>query len=315
MLAAHYGYGYGHGFTSPLAMDPLAALLNEKSPRLLSASDLHSRITLLEDAVKGYRNELQRRPSNCHDPPRPQPAAASSPSCTLLQLSHDLIRVVAHELCDPLQPHIVVSLSSTAKSLRVPMQAALAQLKRQHQEAEEFAGLVLYDAPSSFLQPNRDYSNMVQLQNATEISLPEGVLCDDDNYFEFSRAHWSTLGTLVGCGSLPMLESLTVDDGPGGARFIEEGVVSLTAGLRRGGLPSLRRLSLPSSQIGDQATSALASALTKRAVPKFQELRLYDREMGTYLKKETGLETGLGPSKPGPKPVPICLKRESGLPC
>ena len=164
-------------------MDPLAALLNEKSPRLLSASDLHSRVTLLEDAVKGYRNELQRRPSNCHDPPRPQPAAASSPSCTLLQLSHDLIRVVAHELCDPLQPHIVVNLSSTAKSLRVPMQAALAQLKRQHQEAEEFAGLVLYDAWDT----SSSSSNIVQLQNATEISLPEGVLCDDDNYFEFSR--------------------------------------------------------------------------------------------------------------------------------
>ena len=306
MLAAHYGYGYGYGFTSPLAMDPLAALLNEKSPRLLSASDLHSRLTLLEDAVKGYRNELQRRPSNCHDPPRPQPAAASSPSCTLLQLSHDLIRVVAHELCDPLQPNIAVNLSSTAKSLRAPMQAALAQLKRQHQEAEEFAALVC---------PSSSTSNIVQLQNATEISLPEGVLCDDDYYRQFSRAHWRTLGTLVGCGSLPMLESLTCDERPGGARFIEEGVVSLTAGLRRGGLPSLRRLSLTSSQIGDQAASALASALTKRAVPKFQELRLYDSEMGTYLKKETGLETCLGPSKPVSKPVPICLKRETGLPC
>ena len=118
--------------------------------------------------------------------------------------------------------------------------------------------------------------SIVQLRNATEIFL------GPPQPWTVSHAHWRTLGTLVGCGSLPMLESLTIHR-----------VVSLTAGLRRGGLPSLRRLTLNSSKIGDQAASALASALTKRAVPELQEFRLYDSEMGTYLKTETGLETGL----------------------
>tara|TARA_B100000795_G_scaffold119363_1_gene88784 strand:+ start:1407 stop:2258 length:852 start_codon:yes stop_codon:yes gene_type:complete len=268
------------------AMDALEASLKEKPPRLLSASDLHSRIKLLEDAmrraapsdlillqaesrnilhfrislfetaVRAYRTELQRRPS-------------------LLLLSHDLIRMVAHELCDPLQPNVAVNLSSTAKGLRVPMQATLVQLKQQHQEAKDFAALALTDGASSSSSRRRPMS-IVQLRNATEIFL------GPPQPWTVSRAHWRTLGTLVRCGSLPMLESLTIHR-----------VVSLTAGLRRGGLPSLRRLTLNSSKIGDQAASALASALTKRAVPELQEFRLYDSEMGTYLKTETGLETGL----------------------
>ena len=48
--------------------------------RLSSASDLHSRIKLLEDATTApCRAELQRRPSHCQvEPPLPHPAAASS---------------------------------------------------------------------------------------------------------------------------------------------------------------------------------------------------------------------------------------------
>ena len=143
-------------------MDAFVELLKKKPPRLLSASALHTRIKLLEDAVRpaasdpillaesqytlrfrtllfesvvrAYRTELQRRPSHCQKPPLPQPAASSSPSCTLLLLSDDLIRMVAHELC---RPAAAVSLGSTAKGLRVPMQAALAQLKQQHHLARQ----------------------------------------------------------------------------------------------------------------------------------------------------------------------------------
>lgn len=51
----------------------------ERSLKLLPASNLRSRITLLEDAVRACRAELQRRPSHCQvEPPLPDPAAASS---------------------------------------------------------------------------------------------------------------------------------------------------------------------------------------------------------------------------------------------
>ena len=47
------------------------ALQPEPSLRLLSASDLHSRLTLLEDAASACRAELQRRPTHCQKPPPP----------------------------------------------------------------------------------------------------------------------------------------------------------------------------------------------------------------------------------------------------
>jgi len=235
-------------------MDPLAALLAQPL-RQLSASDLHSRITLLKDAARACRAELQRRPSQCQEAPPPQPAAASS-ACILLQLSHDEMGVVAHELCDPLRPLLAVNLSSTAKVLRVPMQAELAQLRQQRREAEAFALLTGL--------------SIAQLRDANKIELGSG------HGRPLTIAHWRALGTLIGCGSLPMLEELEVEGSDGGGG----GIASLAAGLRRGGLPSLCFLRLSSSQIGDQAASALASALTKRAVPTLTALFLDENHIG-----------------------------------
>ena len=42
-------------------MDPLAALLSERPPPQLSATELRSRIALLEDAARAYRAELESR--------------------------------------------------------------------------------------------------------------------------------------------------------------------------------------------------------------------------------------------------------------
>ena len=156
-----------------VAMEPLS-LWDEKSLNLLPASGLHSRmtelhnaaracrtgnlslaydsnrelryerreiITLLEDYIRACRAELQRRPSHCQEAPQPQPVSSSS-SCMLLQLGHDEIGVVAHELCDPVRPLLAVNLSSTAKGLRVAMQAALAQLRQQRQEVNAFVALM-----------------------------------------------------------------------------------------------------------------------------------------------------------------------------
>ena len=42
-------------------MDPLAALLREHPPQLLSAWELHCRIALLEDNAQAFRAELESR--------------------------------------------------------------------------------------------------------------------------------------------------------------------------------------------------------------------------------------------------------------
>ena len=226
------------------------------SLKLLPASDLHSRITLLEDAARACRAELRRRPSHCQAAPQPQPAASSS-LCMLLQLGHDEVGVVAHELCDPLLPLLAVNLSSTAKGLRLPMQAALAQLRQQHQEVEAFVALT-------------GRTTVAQLRNAGRLEL--GSIHDKP----LTLAHWRALGTLIGCGALPRLEGILIKgDDCGG-----EAVHLLAAGLHRGGLPSLNMLCLQSSQIGDQAASALASALTERALPSIEMIQLFDNQIG-----------------------------------
>ena len=235
--------------------DGVSYSLAEKSLKLLPASVLHSRITLLEDAARACRAELRRRPSHCQEAAQPQPAASSS-LCMLLQLGHDEVGVVAHELCDPLLPLLAVNLGSTAKGLRVPMQAALAQLRQQRQEIEAFAALT-------------DRNNIAQLRDATSLELGSGY----DR--PLTLAHWRALGTLIGCGVLPMLQMLNVDGDDCG-----EGVHMLAAGLHHGGLPSLRRLALASSQIGDQAAAALASALTQRALPSIRVLQLFGNQIG-----------------------------------
>ena len=46
----------------------------------------------------------------------------------------------------------------------------------------------------------------------------------------------------------------------------------LADGLRRGSLPSLHRLALIKTQIGPEGATALAPALTKRALPSLEGL-------------------------------------------
>ena len=231
--------------------------LAEESLKLLPASDLHYRLTLLEDAARACRAELRRRPSHCQEAPQPQPASSL---CMLLQLGHDEVGVVAHELCDPLWPLLAVNLGSTAKGLRVPMQAALAQLRQQHQEVEAFAALT-----------GRKY--IAQLRIASSLELGSG------HRRPLTLAHWRALGTLIRCCSLPRLKVIhiccSIYDECG-----DEGVHMLAAGLHQGVLPSLQMLALQSSQIGDEAAAALASALTKRALPSIQMLQLSDNQIG-----------------------------------
>ena len=59
-------------------------------PERLSASELHSRIILLEDYAKACRAELQRRP-----PPIPLPRGASAPADRRLLLLLSLLLLAA----------------------------------------------------------------------------------------------------------------------------------------------------------------------------------------------------------------------------
>lgn len=68
------------------AADRFATCGAPLAPERLSASELQSRILLLEDLARAYRAELQRRPSHCREVPLLQPTSSSSTCCLLLQL-------------------------------------------------------------------------------------------------------------------------------------------------------------------------------------------------------------------------------------
>ena len=106
-------------------MNPLAALLSERPPQQLSASELRSGIALLEDAARAFRAELE--------------------SCTtrLDALPDELQQVIYGQLCNALDPRAAVAFSSASKGLRELMQrvgegagkSPLEQLKEENAAA------------------------------------------------------------------------------------------------------------------------------------------------------------------------------------
>ena len=90
-------------------MDPLAALLaellSEQPPQQLSASELRSRIALLEDAASAYRAELESRTAGRLD-----------------ALPDEIQQVIFGQLCSALDPRDAVAYSSASKGLRELMQ-------------------------------------------------------------------------------------------------------------------------------------------------------------------------------------------------
>ena len=222
----------------------------------------------------------------------------------LLQLSPDELGKVAHELCDPLRPKHFVHLSSTAKSLRLPMQADLCWLYWQRHWANVLAAhLGERRAPELGNGPVRHFRGGVSL---SELELGSGYNKPRVGYHKrpppLTIDHWRTLGTLIGCGSFPHLTRLAIRgigaERPPAYGIVEDAVLYdkldavrpivalLAAGLRRGGLPSLMSLELCQTQIGNQAASTLSSALTKRTVPKLTSIRLSQNQFG-----DSGLST------------------------
>ena len=182
----------------------------------------------------------------------------------LLQMNDDALGVVVRKLCDPLRPLLAVNLGSTAKGLRVPMQAALAQLKHQHQEVAAFvAGM------------KRGFGDL----GPVGIEELNGLTVFDTVQDEFTLAHWTGLSTLIACGSLPVLNTISIQ-----MCCDDEALRLLAAGIRRGSLPSLACLDLSAPArdclFGDQATIALADALTERPMPALRELNLSDNDIG-----------------------------------
>mmetsp|Transcript_11852 Transcript_11852/g.24071 ORF Transcript_11852/g.24071 Transcript_11852/m.24071 type:complete len:303 (+) Transcript_11852:57-965(+) len=191
-------------------------------------------------------------------------------ACPLLELSYDELSVLVHALCDPLRPQLAIQLSRAASGLRAAMKAQLIELRQQHEEAKQLASL--YNGWSC-----------ADLRDA------EQLLLGDFHGRPLSPAHWRTLGNLVARQCLRRLGTLVVieevDNGNG-----DEGMSLFSAGLQLGCLPSLTRLGVSSCALGPLGASALAAALSRRAVPVLQILRFGRSRIG-----DAGMVTLAGP--------------------
>ena len=224
-------------------MDPLAALLSERPPQVLSAMELRARIVLLEHAARACRAELESR------------------TARLDALPDEIQQVIFGQLCNALDPRSAVAFSSASKGLRELMQrvgegAGKSPLEQLKEENAAAAALCL----------KLGMRGCKALREAKEIEwLNEGLSATD----------LATLGKLTPV--LPALERLCIlelsaSPSPDAGQLVEGlGVVVL---------PVMTHIKLESVCVGDAGASALAAALERGALPRLKQLYLYGAAIG-----------------------------------
>ena len=172
----------------------------------------------------------------------------------LCTLSEDEQRILFVQLCNVLEPRIVVYFSSTSSELRELTQALLQQLRADHEAA---AALCL----------------KVKLRSCKKLREAKKARW---LYMRLSEADLVTLGTLASV--LPALEELSLVQDPGAAG--PDGVQRLAAGLGAGALPAVTLLAIGYMHVGDAGASALAAALGRGALPRLKSLSLINTAIG-----------------------------------
>jgi len=210
----------------------------------LSATELDSRIALLEDAARACRAERESR--------KTRPDALS-------KLNGDVQGLIFVQLCNVLDPGIAVALSSVNNELWTATQAPRQQLKTDH----EAAAALCRKVPAWHLRGRRNCKD-----------LREAAVVD---FRDLTLDELKLLGTL---GSvLPALQELRLHDDSGSAG--PEGVQGLAEGLIAGSLPAVTYFGLfDRMHVGDAGFSALAAALGRGAMPRLESLSLGDTAIG-----------------------------------
>ena len=243
----------------------------------LSATELDSRIALLEDAARAYRAERESR--------KTRPDALS-------KLNGDVQGIIFVQLCNVLDPGIAVALSSVNNELWTATQAPRQQLKTDHEAAEALCRKL-------------GHRNCKALREAAVVFRSNEDLTADE--FELLGTLGSVLPALenlelraagrpdgvqrlaekLGAGALPAVTSLLL----GSTHVGDAGASALAAALGRGALPRLKTLYLGNTAIGDAGLVALAPAL--RRLPALERLYLVRNPLG-----DEGLAALVAPPPP-----------------
>ena len=185
-------------------------------------------------------------------------------------LSPDLSGVIFSQLCNTLDPGVVVAFSSASSELW-----ALTHAQRQQLKADFNAAAAL-----SFKLGIKSCKELREAKTVEMHSLTGCGLSEDD------LATFGTLGSL-----LPALDKLViaiypnyplilVEQAAAGQRAGPDGVQRLTEKLGAGALPALTSVSLHNMHMGDAGASALAAALDRGALPRLKHLGLHDAAIG-----------------------------------
>ena len=182
----------------------------------------------------------------------------------LAALREDEQRIIFGQLCNVLEPHLAVYLSSVSRELWELTQAQRQQLKVDHEAV-------------AALCHKAGIPGCKELRQATEVEL---------RILNLTATDLALLGTL---GSvLPALEWLRLTESSAAAG--PDGVQRLAAGLVAGALPAVNMFAICGMHMGDAGASALAAALGRDALPRLKTLRLYGTAIG-----DAGL-VGLAPA-------------------
>ena len=172
----------------------------------------------------------------------------------LAALSEDEQRILFVQLCNVLEPHLAVYLSSVSRELWELTQAQRQQLKVDH---EAVAALC----------------HKAGIPGCKELRRATGVKWANKDLTAADLALLGTLGSV-----LPALEWLHLIDNSTAAG--PDGVQRLAAGLGAGALPAATNLAIHGMHMGDAGASAFAAALGRGALPRLKALRLFNAAIG-----------------------------------
>ena len=172
----------------------------------------------------------------------------------LAALSEDEQRILFVQLCNVLEPHLAVYLSSVSRELWELTQAQRQQLKVDH---EAVAALC----------------HKAGIPGCKELRRATGVKWANKDLTAADLALLGTLGSV-----LPALEWLHLIDNSTAAG--PDGVQRLAAGLGAGALPAVTNLAIHGMHMGDAGASAFAAALGRGALPQLKALRLFNAAIG-----------------------------------
>ena len=246
----------------------------------LSATELDSRIALLEDAARAYRAERESR--------KTRPDALS-------KLNGDVQGIIFVQLCNVLDPGIAVALSSVNNELWTATQAPRQQLKTDHEAAAEVLCRKLGHGNCKALREAKKGFNEDLTADELELLGTLGSVLPALEELDLRSASRRKAGPdgvprlaeKLGAGALPAVTWLHL----GGTHVGDAGASALAAALGRGALPRLKILDLGSTALGDAGLVALAPAL--RRLPALEWLDLDGNPFG-----DEGLAALVAPPPP-----------------